>query len=365
MNQTRNLIIIIMIAALVLLAAVLATRKRNPQPAVSDQTALALGDTFFPDLPSRVDEITRIKLTDPQTSTTLMLGDEGLWNIDKGAGYPADQTDVKRLLTQLMDLTVYDAITNRTDRYENFGLDSTLPHGGSIALLNSQDQTIGGVLRGQSRNNENTSPMSSDGGLYMRRLGKDDPWVYLANNTFGFYSADTIEWINRSIPIYESTEKVTAINIQHATTSTVTIERMDSKWELTAPIPEGTQARVSAINSLPNALSRVNIEGVIPAENKSMDIASTFTAMLVNRSLYHAALSRDGSTNYLRLSADFIDEKGLEPATETLVTRKSVEDFNQRHSPWIYKVSDFTSNRLSKTFGELIEPVPQNEGDEK
>ncbi|MFW6303171.1 MAG: DUF4340 domain-containing protein, partial [Candidatus Sumerlaeota bacterium] len=218
MKQTRNLIILSIVAIVIVIWATVAYRNQMSAGPVAGKQALGLGENFFPELDAKFDQVDSIRVWDKNTSRTLVKNEDGQWSVDIGPGYPAKGDEVRRLIMDLLDLKALDAITSNEERYAHLGVETEAPADNAVEVFDASGKTLAGFIRGDQRETEAAPAMgmpTAGGGVYMRRL-PDDPWVYLADDEMAWATSDITNWIDSTINTYDAEADVQNLTIDHA-----------------------------------------------------------------------------------------------------------------------------------------------------
>lgn len=379
-------------------------------------------EKLFPALD--LDRIVRIEIVTAGETTTLSASD-GLWGLDSRAGYPVDAEKLRRLVLGVASLTPSDRMTDKPEKYARMGVASVQPSdeisdeasaeasSDRVRLLDADGNVLADLYLGDEREGKSRGPggFSATRGQYVRVEG--DPWVYLIADEIRIEDAAD-RWLERDVVDIAEADLV-QISIDHGdSTETLTIARAAADaFEITTTIPEGYEATTWAVRSVARALGDLRLEDVLSVDDESskeLDFGVRYVAVSRKGVEYAAATAQDEDRRYLKLSAVAGDgakspsliETKSESETESEIeieseieapksgndaaTTGSAEagtgesatseeiseseesgeiaaaEFNQRHSPWIYVISNPKYLGLTKKLSDLIEekePEPE------
>ncbi|MBN1866018.1 DUF4340 domain-containing protein [Candidatus Sumerlaeota bacterium] len=386
--KTRNLVILLVVAALAVVAAIVSYRRDTAvRPGKPSEEQSWRGAKLLPSLVDRAGDIYRIEIDRLVAKIALVRDDRNNWRVETAGGYPADNARVRRLVFDLSELVASDRFTDDPAKYGDFGVGEGVGTEGTVRMTGSSGEEIASLALGKAREIEmepGAEMRRAWGGQFVRVGG--DPFVYLANDRTYADTALT-GWVETNIARV-SGEDVEWVRIDHATTEPVRLAWDDGKLQLEGPVPEGMQPNENKIRSVRGALDYLHFTNVIRADSEqaeAIDFTSTCTLKTLSGSVYAVRVGqRDEATTPTTPSAEGSESKkkyfvGLsarydEPfftdddtaTTESLAAAKekarkaeeSVPEFNESHAPWLFEIPKWNCENLAPARHRLIEPRP-------
>lgn len=328
---------------------------------------------LLPDLD--VGAIRRVEIRSGDDAVTL-VGGEDEWSLESLQGFPIDHEKLRELILALGDLEASDRMTEKPENYERMGVQEDAPSGGHIRLLGEGGQLLAEVFVGDERRGASPAPggFSPADGQYLR-VG-DDPWVYKTSDAVTVPTG-TSTWLKKEI-LKVPADDLRRIQVgDAASTESFTLVRGESgDFELAGDIPEGMQLKNWALDNVGRALANLSLTDVTPADEASFEFGGTFRAVQKNGLVYDVETAAAGEAYFARIGAEYEPELNLalsdERTSDTVEARKmedpqqAVQRIRDRHSPWVYQISEFAHGNLTKKKSDLLEPetypTPQGAG---
>ena len=369
--KTGKLIVLAVVAAALAVGAWMAYQKKTAST-VKDEGGIARGAALLPALDKRLPEVARITYKKGDGKIVLVRDDNHNWTIETSDNYPADPKRITEMVFNLTGLKVAEMVTARTEKYDRFGLKDAGEEG-TLTIQDKKGDAIATVVRGQERKAD-TGPdaTSRPGGRYVRT--PPDARIYLINEPYFRLGTKTGDWIDSEVMSVPSGE-IVALSVDSGTTQTFALS-LDADEELTLKdVPKGMQVKKYEISSTRDALDPLRIEDVISATSdkaKALAFNTTYQAKLKTGTVYEAKVAKDGSDYYVGVSASYdapVFLKDDNKTTQSLATAKTnagkakeaVAGFNEKHGPWVYKVSSWAGKRLMTPRSSLLEPEKKKE----
>ena len=371
--KTEKLIVLIIIAAVLCVGAVMVYQSRNTASRVKKIEGASAGDMLLPELKNSVEAVARIEIIDDEGSLIIARSDDNEWILENRDNYPVDSTKINKLFVDLTDIRIGDRLTDKKEKYENFGLAGERGSAGTIIIRNKSGREIVSLLIGEERKPQESNPdmMMGPGGQFFLR--GNDPAVYLASAALYWINPRTSSWVNTNVMSLSSNDIMT-VSVDHNSTETFTMSWKDGKPVMT-DLESGMELKMPAVSALKSAPASLYLNDVIGAESekaKGLNFDTVFSTNLKDGTCYIIRLTRDEEKYYMALSAVYdepyiTDEDQASTATLAAVeekaskAREAVPDFNKKHSAWIYEIMQWNYEKLAKKRSEFIQEAAVKE----
>jgi hypothetical protein len=137
-------------------------------------------------------------------------------------------------------------------------------------------------------------------------------------------------------------------------------------------MPSGKQYKEAVYKTAFGAMSSLRFDDVMSAENAAQDLQfdSLYSCKLKDKTIYRLALEKKGEKTYAKISAKYLGqtpkkEQGVESEEQLkeketiLLAIDAVNQFNQKHSGWVYQIPAANAGNLMKPLSELLEDIPE------
>jgi hypothetical protein len=356
--SNRKLTVLGMVAVLMAGWAVLQSRiSRTMNSADFSSSALILG--------LQIEAVSAITVTSEkgEKTTTLNRAGGGFVVADKD-NYPADVAKINALFNGCLDIRTQGKITDNADNHADLEVTPETAQS-VVSFLDSAGGQIVGMA--MSKSNE-----------------KGEAFVRLLSET-GVYSIQYAPQINTDPMDYVDAQLLQVIQDQM---SSVAVRTGEDSYVLTASedgsdielkdMPAGKQYKGTDYKTVFGALSSLRFDDVVGAENipEELQFDSLYSCKLKDKTVYKLVLAKKEETTYAKLSAEYLGqtpkkEQGVESKEQLkekesiLLTIDAVNQFNQKHSGWVYQVAGPGAGNLMKPLSELLEDIPEPEVEEE
>jgi hypothetical protein len=385
MNKRQVIVLWILAAALVIAVTLVNSSKTE---SFRSATQRQRGDALLSDF--KPTEVARITVTGAEDKVTLVAQD-GRWTVEQRDGYPADISDINRLLRTVAEVKVTQGIEADPEFAPRFGMDPKASepeaHGIEVVLANDAGSELAHLSFGkdtESAANPN-SPFGGGGatGRFVRNHA-DASGIYVTSERFPSLTADPSEWLADE---FLEVEKIRSI--------AVSAEGKESEilWRLTRSEENGDfklegkkeeeELDSTATNPLKNLFSYARFEDVLSEEEsttlwdaskRQQAVIETFEGLTYNVSFapekdtdnYLLQVAVTGEIPETRKPAEDETEEQAKAAEEAFKARKTeLEaklDIARRIDGRTFRVTKFTVNPLLKTRSGLIKSAPPANG---
>lgn len=363
--RSKTLVMLALVTVVIVLAAVVV---RQQSTAIPQQ-----GKALFPELLTRINDVTEVKGTSVEGSYTLQLRD-GRWVVKEKDAYPADTDKVRQLLFGLGQLRRVEPKTSNPELYDQIGVQDVDAKGAvslQIKLSDAKGKTLAEIIVGKHQLSKADLNQRE---YFVRPPG--DPQSWLVEGKLP-EDKSPLNWLRKDI-LGLDPGRVREVRVTHADGQHLTLRRKNpstADYELVG-LPTGAEIESPyAINSIADTLTNLALDDVRPAtavDFKNKDLLSvelsTFDGLRVSMQAI-----KDGKSDFARFSASFdpsLIEKADSAKQETMAAtasetkksplrqaddvRKEVEELNARWHGWVYVVPGYRVDTIAKKKSELI-----------
>ena len=364
--RSRTVIVLAAVTVVIVLAAVVV--RQQTTPAVSQQS-----ETLFPELLTRINEVTEVKGTSSEGSYTLQLRD-GHWVVEEKQGYLADADKVRQLLFGLAQLRRIEPKTSNPELYDKIGVQDVGAKGAEslqIKLTGAKQATLAELIVGKHQLSKANLSLRE---YFVRLPGNPQSWL-----VEGKIPEDkpASNWLNKDI-LGLDPGRVREVRVTHADGQRITLRRKDpaaSDYELVG-LPKGAEIESPyAVNSIANALTDLALDDVRPAAAVNFNDKGVLSVELATFDGLRVDMQaiKDGNNNVARFKASFDpslvekadsakEEKGTATASATKKSplkqadevKKEVDQLNARWHDRAYVVAGYRVDTIAKKKSELI-----------
>lgn len=318
---------------------------------------------LLPDLD--IGTIRRIEI-DAGGEPFALTGSGEAWHLESLPGFPVDPEPLRELVLTLGALEASERMTDKPENYERLGVQDADPATGHVKLIGEADKVLAEVFVGEERSGRPSAPggFGPAEGQYVRLAG--DPRVYLVASQVAV-AGDPSHWIEKEL-LKVAPEDLTMIRVDNAdTTESFVLQRGPSgDFELQGGVPEDMQIQSWAVDNAGRALANFLLTNVKPAADAGVAFDGAFRATQKNGLVYRVETGASDEKFYARIGAEYDQTMNLgvsDERTSDTVAARAMEDpqaaaarLNERHGPWVYEISSFSHENLTRRRSSLMEP---------
>lgn len=306
-----------------------------------------------------LDAIARITLTSGQGENTVTLTKaSGRFTVAEKDGYPANISEINRLLSSCLDIRVTEHITSNAANHSDLGVTDQAARY-VVRFFNAAGDEITGVVISETQ--------SEPDGAYARLTTSEDtyfiqspPWL----------STRAIDYINTAL-----------IEVDRNAIRQVTVRSPEGKYVLATDgegqaieledMPADKQFKGTAYRTVFEALSSLRFEDVMAQANAPADMLfdRSYVCLLEDTTIYTVMLSDYDDKTYVIVTSEFMDTspvqierddspEELKKKEAKLLAMDASEAFAQRHKGWIYTIASVKAEDLTKPLDDLLEAKP-------
>jgi hypothetical protein len=362
----RTLFILTGAAVVLILLAVFGQQRPS--------TTTAATTPLLPDLESRLNDITRLKLAKAgnEAIATLEKSDKG-WTVAEKDGYPADVTKIRAALVALAQARIIEEKTANPDLYDRLGVrDISDDSATGIGLTYEADGKPTTVILGDSEGHDHR---------YIRRA--DDVQSYLIDQDPEI--PDTAaKWVDPTIVDIDPA-RVQEVVITHKDGESVRIHKnaKQDKNFVIDNVPEGRELLYTGVaNTAASLLRDLRLQDVAQAETADPAVTTVFRTF--DGLVLTASATGEGEKNWVTFQASFDSEQASRyadanakedsPAVaasedqenqerdgdaaegKKIDASSEAEELQQRLSGWRYQLASYQFEQLSRRMEDLLKP---------
>ena len=284
---------------------------------------------------------------------TLAATDKG-WAVETLFGYPADVTKIRENLLKLADLKVGQVAPG-------IKLDKPI----AVSVKDAKGKELAKATLGDQHRSKPKGEAAMYGGGYPDgRYVKFGEKVVLVKDSLDAFDGDFKKWIDARICAVPSAD-VKAVSFAKGKEK-VELTKKDSTWTLAGLGPK-EELDTSKTYSLDSALSYLDLNGVADPKLTEKDLGfatgSVYTVSLKDGKSYIATVGNAaGGDRYFKVAASF-KAVGTN-ATENAKLEKDVKAFNDKTAKWVYTISSYSADSMSKTRKDLVKAKEEPKKDD-
>lgn len=303
--------------------------------------------------------IASIVLTNNDDTVTLKRRQDRFVIADKD-DYPALAGEITKLLTSSFDIQTAELYTEDKANHKDLGV--TEEDARTVVKFFGPDSSlITGVVIGKA---------SEQGrGTYVRLVASDKVYV-----------ASQVPWVKSRAMDYIDPKLV---SIERGDIESVTVISPNETYTLKADnggislenLPDGKKLKAGEYGHVFSALTNLRFDDVSGKSSTQEDLnfERKFICKLKDSTVYTVAIAQKNDKTYITCDAEFTDkapvtkEKTVESEEELkkkeakLLARDKAADFSSKHSGWIYEISNYKAEDMTKELSELLEDQSESQ----
>ncbi|MHC4147998.1 MAG: DUF4340 domain-containing protein [Planctomycetota bacterium] len=304
-------------------------------------------------------DIASIVLTSNDDTITLKRRQDRFVIADKD-DYPALAGEITKLLTSCFDIRNAELYTEDKANHKDLGVAEEDART-VVKFLGPDSSLITGVVIGKA---------SEQGrGTYVRLVASDK--VYVASQVPRVKS-QAMDYMDPKLVSMErgDIESVTVISPNE----TYTLKGGNGGIRL-ENLPDGKKLKAGEYGHAFSALTNLRFDDVSGKSSAQEDLnfERKFICRMKDSTVYTVAIAQKNDKTYMTCDADFTDkvpvtkEKTVESEEELkkkeakLLARDKAAEFSSKHSGWVYEISDYNAEDMTKELSELLEDQSEPE----
>lgn len=315
------------------------------------------GQKFLPNL--NPDEIAQVEIVQGEEQVTLSRQGDS-YVVEESHDYRARNEGVNRLVRNLLDVELAKEVGASESLAEELGIEPPGEDTVEVALRNSEGNDMVRLRVGDR--------FDDGSGNYVRRLDGEDNPIFLTEATV-LIDSTADQFLQKEI-VDVSGSDVVRVDGPDFVLSGADEDGGELALER---IPAGRQEKTSEVGRVKNFLSRLRFSEVHLADAEEVAdllFSDEFRYELDDGSGYIVSVAGREDDRYIRIGGyhtvqqveierDTPDEE-LQEKADILSRAEEMQDFNDYHGSWVYKLDSFTGEKLDLRRADLLEDI---EGD--
>jgi len=337
--KAKNLIILIVVAALLCGWAYLSSKRKNRLT----EAATVIGKPLLSRLQDaeQLNSIASIAFVTAQGTIDVAKVD-GVWVSPAKHNYPVKFDSVRDFLRKLADLKIGQSLPSDPKQMES--LDLVSPEGAAedaqntgtlVKLTTESGSTVASLLLGKERSRQapEDSPYGQGFGAYPDgRFVAAEGKACLVTESFSGIPDDAKAWLDTRVANVSASD-LASLSVADPEGATVTLVRAEGKTDMVLPdLAEGEEMDTVKVSGLAGTLSWLDFEDVVDPDKAEAELgfdkATVLTAVTKDDKIYTLMLGAgpEGSeSRYARLKAEYVPPEP-ELAEETAEAEPDVEE---------------------------------------
>ncbi len=347
--MNRRLFNLLGLAAAFLTVAVLVVNWLGPQkPDAVD------AEKLLPDFMQERAGVDFIQLSKGNGVPLVLKRDGEHWTVASRDGYPANAGKIRTLLDNLAQAEKVEAKTADPARYEKLGVKADSDQALLLTVKAGEKLVIELVVG---------NAVLRPAGHFVRMKADAQSWLIDRELSIGTEASDWLrtDLINLPASTIKRVERVKAQPVQCITVPcppvagdvlfTLSKEKVEDNSFTLAPIPAGKAPGADwLLAGLADALNGLNASDVLRADRFAFTAAkATFSRY---RSFDDQAVLL---SHYLKDNRHYVGLQAEAGPTATDAAKVAVEQLNQRHAGWLYEISSYKGEGMSRELNALVQ----------
>ncbi|MDM8569513.1 DUF4340 domain-containing protein [Thiotrichales bacterium HSG1] len=317
---------------------------------------------LFPKLATTIDQVKTVAVKTNAETITMVRDENWNWQMQEKQNYPVATDKVNNLLLAMTELTILETKTTNPELYQKIGVEDISTQGSQSVLLTLQadSNALASLIVG---NSQAAKIDSSRNEIYVRK--PDDKQVWL---TLGKLSVEKnpTDWLERQIVDIEN-NIVRQVNISNGEDISLFKDTPDDEEFQLADLPANGKVKMPyVLKNIATTLSNLEFDDVIAADTLELKFEITAVFTTFDGLEVTMQIAKQDEKNYAVFVAKFNSEAVLADSKKSDTdekpdVNKNVVDLNAKFSNWVYELSDYKVDDLTKTHAELIEIIEPEE----
>lgn len=309
-------------------------------------------EPVFEDLRENPDAVANIEVKSRFGEFTLVRENDG-WVTPDRAGYPVQESDVRRLIVSLADMRYVERKTANPDRFyrlEVQDIDQELADSAYVKVSNVEGKVLAELIVGRPSARFFAGNSS---GTYIRFPDTDETWLVSSVTNV---QTRLVPWLDREI-VKIPADTVTRIVIGDGEGAYV-LSRPDAETAFTIKgAPEGRTVDPEKVRTVSRALANVELEDVKQRSAFAMpDGAQTAEIVTFDGLSLRLRLVNEDRKNWGTFDAAFVGDSSDESEAAT-TARAAAEAINARVGDWVYWVPSGVFDNLTQPVEAVLTPL--------
>ena len=359
--MTHRSFVIWLALAVVTFAGALASVLGQP----GFQRAAVHDEMVFPALRADPTAASKVAIAGGESGITIVRGDDGVWQIEEKAGYPADLKKVRELINLLADTRFVEAKTALPESFARLEVEDPAGEGAKsrrITVSAGDGAVLADLILGK-RSTQRTSREAF--GSYLRRPDVEQAWLV---NQEVRADRKVEDWLARQI-LNIAQGEIASIEVTPAEAEGYSLSRAEAEADFVlADAPEAEAASAgsegedasaektldqAAVKRIASALYFLNLRDVRPRDGFEMPEARSVARLTSFDGLgVLAEIASLDDKHWAFFTAGYTGDDSAD-SEEAQAAKAKADELNAKLSPWVFEISKFEADRLRQSLDEL------------
>ena len=368
--SNKQLTILGIVAAVMLTWAILQSYLAGPQSAKPPEEIFLIQG-----MP--VEKVGKIVLGLNEKEVSLQRSGENEFVVLNKDNYPADNAKVRELLTNCLKIRTSGFVTELAKNHEALGVDTADPNGPDSVVrfyrqaekAGSATELITGIVLGNR--------VQQGSGQYVRRFEKDNVYRVAEPPTL---NSEAMDYINKDLFKLKKEQIAKVTVTRPGENYTVTTDPNDNV--ILVNKPKNRTVKKYDTERVFETLTSLSFNDVQADSEKTQGLKYdvTYQCFLKNAALYIIGLAEKDEKYYIKCQAGYTDksietllqkrqksEAEIQEGADKLKVYDETQKFTKQHVPWVYEISSWNAQNMSKKREEILEEEkkedPKKEGE--
>ncbi|HUJ04219.1 MAG TPA: DUF4340 domain-containing protein [Rhizomicrobium sp.] len=330
-----------LIAGAVVIAALAALALARQAELLAPKT---VAQTFFPDLPSKVREIARIRIVSKTHSFDVVFRPERGWVLPDKGNYHADFDQVRQTIIGMAALQTIEPKTARPGWLHYVDLDAP-PKGDGVEIIlqDESGKTLAALIAGKTEDIGDESAQ----GLYVRRPDENQSW--LVRSVF-VPQSDPAQWMDKEVVDVDSA-RIQETDVDPADGPSYEVVRdkpSDADFTL-SPVPKGREVAFAAgPDGVAQVLSGFSFDDAAPERDFDFTDATRIVTRTFDGLVVAVRIIKQGADYWATVSADSVP--GRDAAAD------EARKIDGKASGWAYRLPAYKGQQFMTSLESLLKP---------
>ena len=290
---------------------------------------------------------------------------KGEFVVDEKNGYPARASKINSLISDVLDIKTIEMFTDSSSNHADLGVTED---GASyvVKFFKPDGSDLAGVIVGRDK--------EKGQGMFIRRTSDDK--VYVTLNRL-YLTTKPVSYVDQSL-ISSAGDTLDWVKVADRDDGTYTLSKDASGKVTLDKLPEGKTLKESDADGVFNAVAALKLEDVVKEGTKELSFDKKYVCLLKDSTKYMVDIATADEKTYVKCRAEFTDktkitvkrggnetEEELKAKEAKLLAKDAVDKFNVRHKGWVYQVSQYSADNMTKPLDALLEEPVKEEPVEK
>lgn len=374
--KTSTFAALAVVTAAAIGGAIYATQEREAVIAESFER-----EVLYPDLLSRVNDVTWLRVNSQADGPLTMVKREGNWVLEEKHGYFADIEKISQTLVELSSMKTMEPKTRKPENFAELNVEDVEAPEGTITnsihvTVKAGEEKLADLLVGRTR------PVDVGGGVFVRKMGENQSWL-----ASGSYQPNrkALKWLDRNI-INVDSRRVHRVTMQHADGDGFEVRRTDIASEdmvYGSFVPPGLEPKPAhEMKNMAQIVDFLVMEDVRPADEVDWTSPDSIVWFETYDGLKIAITAKnEGKHTWFRVDveegvvhdelAGFVAKfKGKDSLEGRIADQmKTAEEaaaeiamLNQRLAPWAFRFTEYKTGKAVARSTDMLQEAGKDNG---